>query len=397
MGYLKVKDFANFMYRNLLKLNTMKKLTSLHKGIKLAALAFASLTIHQSSFAQGDVAQLLKAGATDASKLVQAYTTPFFRGFGVGLNGGWYNTAKPHGLGRFDVTFNMNLCTVPTEDQTYDAAALGFTAIRLDNPANHIGQTLAGEINPKNNPVYVLELDNTATPVPGDKIEVARFDAPPGAGLPYSGAPTVQLAVGLIKKTEVMVRYMPTVSLGKQGDIGLVGFGLKHDIKQWIPVVSKMPFDMSAYFGYTKMNLNYGLDLKPEAGVPNKTGNNGVYADQAMDLETKSTTFGLILSKKLAILTVYGAANYQRSSTTLGLNGDYPITSFEGTVGDPNFGSKVVDKVSNPVNFTVDGANGMTGTIGARLKLLVLTFQGAYTFGKYPMVTAGVGLNIDWK
>lgn len=366
-------------------------------SLRVAVIAIASLSISNTVSAQEGVATLLKAGAGDASKLVQAYTTPFFRGFGAGLNGGWYNTAKPHGLGRFDVTFNMNLCTVPTEDQTYDAAALGFSAIRLANPTNHIGQTIAGAALPNDNPIYVLEVDNSATPVLGDKIEVARFDAPPGAGLPFSGAPTVQLAVGLIKKTEVMVRYMPTIALGEQGDIGLVGFGLKHDIKQWIPVVSKMPFDMSAYFGYTKMNLNYGLDLQAEAGVANKTGNNGVYADQAMELETKATTFGLILSKKLAILTVYGAANYQRSNTTLSLNGDYPITSFEERVGDPNFGQKVVDKVSDPVSFNVNGANGMTGTIGARLKLLVLTFQGAYTFGKYPMVTAGIGLNIDWK
>lgn len=375
----------------------MKRLTYKGMGFKIAVLAIAGFSITSTASAQGDVANLLKAGAGDASKLVQAYTTPFFRGFGAGLNGGWYNTAKPHGLGRFDVTFNLNACMVPTADQTYDASTLGFTAIRLDNPANHIGQTVAGEVTPSNNPVYVLELDNTATPIPTDKIEVARFDAPPGAGLPFSGAPTVQLAIGLIKNTEVMVRYMPTIALGDQGDIGLIGFGLKHDIKQWIPVVSKMPFDMSAYFGYTKMDLGLGLGLKPEAGVANKTGNNGVYADQAMNLQTKSTTMGLILSKKLAVLTVYGAANYQMSKTTLSLDGDYPITSFEGTVGDPNFGQKVVEKVSNPVAFTVDGANGMTGTIGARLKLLVITFQGAYTFGKYPMISAGMGINIDWK
>lgn len=375
----------------------MKNSTFLSKGTKVAALALVCLFMNERTQAQTDVATLLKGGVADASKLVQAYTTPFFRGFGAGLNGGWYNTAKPHGLGRFDITINLNAAMVPTEDQTYDASTLGFTNLKLANPANNIGQTIAGEVNPTNNPVYVLEADNSATPIPGDKIEVARFDAPPGAGLPFSGAPTAQLAIGLIKNTEVMIRYMPTIALGDAGDIGLVGFGLKHDIKQWIPGIKMMPFDMSAYFGYTKMDLSLGLDLKPEAGLDNRTGNNGVYADQAMNLNTTATTMGLILSKKLAILTFYGGLNYQMSKTTLSLDGDYPITSFEDRAGDPNFGENVVDKFSNPVNFTVNGANGATATLGMRMKLLILTFQGAYTFGKYPMATAGIGLNIDWK
>ncbi len=373
----------------------MKKFTFINKGLKIATIAIFSLGIQQQVHAQADVAELLKAGAADASKLVKAYTTPFFRGFGAGLNGGWYNTAKTHGLGRFDLTMSLNITMVPTEDQTYDVLSLGLSKLQLANNANHIAQTVAGETKPSNNPVFVLNQDNPVIGQPA--IEVARFDAPKGAGLPFSGAPTAQLAVGLIKNTEVMVRYIPTVGFGDAGDLGLFGFGVKHDIKQWIPVVNKMPFDMSAFFGYTKMDLGLGLDLKPESGVNNQTGNNGVYADQAMNLETKATTFGLILSKKLSVLTVYGGVNYQTSSTKLSLDGDYPLTSVETRVGDPNYGQKVVTKISDPVNFTVDGANGVTGTLGARLKLLIITFHGAYTFGAYPMATAGIGLNIDWK
>ena len=372
----------------------MTKLTSLKKGLKVAAMAVACLSIHQQTFAQEQVAELLKAGTADASLLVKAYTTPLFRGFGAGLNGGWYNTAKTHGLGRFDVTFALNACIVPTVDRTFDASTLGFTKLTLGNPSNHTGQTVSGSLTPNNNPEYVL---TQASPVIGaPAIEVARFSSPTGAGLPFSGAPTLQLAVGLIKNTEVIIRYAPTFSVGAL-DMGLKGFGIKHDIKQWIPVVNKLPFDMAAYFGYTKLDVNVGLGLTPDAGVATQTGNNGVYADQAMTLNTTASTFGLILSKKLLMLTVYGGANYQSSKTTLSLNGDFPITSVETRATDPNFGNKVVTKVTDPVNFDVDGANGMSATLGARLKLLVLTFQGSYTFAEYPMATFGVGINIDLK
>jgi hypothetical protein len=373
----------------------MTKLTSLKKGLKVAAIAIACLSIHQQTFAQVQVAEMLKGGVADASLLVKAYTTPFFRGFGAGLNGGWYNTAKTHGLGRFDVTLAMNACIVPTADRTYDASTLGFTKLTLGNPLNKIGQTVSGSLTPNNNPEFVL---TQASPVIGaPAIEVARFSAPTGAGLPFSGAPTVQLAVGLIKNTEVIVRYIPTVSAG-DFDMGLKGFGIKHDIKQWIPVVNKLPFDMAAYFGYTKLDVNVGLGLTPDATVPDRqTENNGEYAEQAMKLNTTASTFGLILSKKVLMLTVYGGANYQSSKTTLSLKGDFPITSVETRSTDPNYGKKVITKVTDPVNFDVDGANGMSATLGARLKLLVLTFQGSYTFAEYPMATFGVGINIDLK
>lgn len=372
----------------------MTKLTSLKKGLKVAAIAIACLSIHQQTFAQEQVAEMLKAGAADASLLVKAYTMPLFRGFGAGLNGGWYNTAKTHGLGRFDVTFALNACIVPTVDRTFDASTLGFTKLTLVTPANHIGQTVSGSLTPNNNPEFKL---TQADPLGGSSIPVAQFSAPTGAGLPFSGAPTLQLAVGLIKNTEVIIRYAPTFSVGEL-DMGLKGFGIKHDIKQWIPVVNKLPFDMAVYFGYTKLDVNVGLGLTPDATVPDRqTGNDGVYADQAMTLNTTASTFGLILSKKVLMLTVYGGANYQSSKTTLSLNGDFPITSVETRSTDPNYGKRVITKVTDPVNFDVDGANGMSATLGARLKLLVLTFQGSYTFAEYPMATFGVGINIDLK
>lgn len=374
----------------------MKKLTSLKKGLKVAALVIASFSIHQESFAQAQVAELMRAGVDDGSILIKAYTTPLLRGFGAGLNGGWYNTAKTHGLGRFDITFNLNLCLIPTVDKTYDASTLGFKALTLANPANKIGQTISGSLLPTNNPIYVLSIDNPTTPDPVDKIELANFSAPAGVSLPISGAPTLQASVGLIKNTEVMVRYMPNISLGDM-DMGLMGFGVKHDIKQWIPVVSKLPFDMSAYFGYTKLNVDVALDLKADAGVPNQTENNGNYDPQSMSLETKATTLGLILSKKLLMLTFYGAANYQMSNTNVMLKGDFPVNTLETRAGNPNEGARVVSKVTNPVNFNVDGANGMSATLGARLKLLIMTIQAGYTFSEYPMATVGIGLNIDLK
>lgn len=374
----------------------MKLNSYIKKGIFISTVAIAGMSIAPQANAQDDVAKLMQAGVADAGKLVDAYMSPFLKGFGAGLNGGWYNTAKPHGLGRFDVTVNLNAVFIPDADKLFDATTLGFSKLQVKTGTGPNAATVAGEESIANNAVYQLYMDNPATP--GTQILVSEFASPQGTGLAYSGAPTAQLSIGLIKKTEVMVRYMPTIALGDAGDVGLFGFGLKHDIKQWIPVVDKLPFDMSAYFGYTKFNLDLGLGLAPEAGVPNKTGNtNNDYSNQMLNVETRATTFGLILSKKLAILTAYAGLNYQTSTSTIALNGNYPLTEVEDRVGDANFGQKVVNGYKDPINFDVEGANGMSATLGARLKLLILTLQGSYTFAEYPYATVGVGLNIDWK
>ena len=373
----------------------MKKLTSIHKSIKVAAIAFAALSLHQTTFAQSQVSEMIKAGGADASKLVGAYMGPTLKGFGAGMNSGWYNTAKTHGLGRFDVTFSLNAVFIPDAGKTFDASTLGLSSnLQIKAGTGPMATTLAGSSSASNNPVYQLYADNPA-PLTGQTM-VSEFSSPQGMGVAYSGAPTVQLAVGLIKNTEVMVRYIPTVSLGEFGEIGLTGFGVKHSIKQWIPVIDKLPFDFSGYFGYTKFNSNKALNLKP-ANANNFSGiANSDFSNQEFNFETKATTFGLILSKKVALLTVYGAVNYQTSTTKLDLKGNYPITVLETQAG-PNFGTKVNGNIENPVSVTVDGANGVNATLGARVKLLILTINGSYTFAEYPVASLGIGLNLDWK
>jgi hypothetical protein len=374
----------------------MKANIYLKKSLGVLALSISSMAISSNAVAQDQVGQMMKAGVADAGKLVDAYMSPLMKGFGAGLNGGWYNTAKPHGLGRFDLTLSFNAAFVPDEDKIFNAANLGFSQLRIKAGTGPNAATVSGEESLAGNAVYELY---AANPVAGGPdILVTEFASPQGTGLPYSGAPTAQLAVGLVKNTEVMVRYMPTISLGESGDVGLFGFGVKHDIKQWIPVVDKLPFDLSAYFGYTKFNLDKSIELAPESGKPNKTGNTITdFSNQSLNVETKATTFGLLLSKKVAILTVYSGLNYQTSTSTLAMNGNYPITELEARAGDPNFGNEVINGYANPLKFDVEGANGFTGTLGARLKLLIFTLNGAYTFGQYPYASLGLGINVDLK
>ena len=66
------------------------------------------------AFSQFDNTDFLRSIPSDGVKYLQAYVSPWANAFGAGLNGGWYNTAKPHKLGGFDITINASMGIVPT-------------------------------------------------------------------------------------------------------------------------------------------------------------------------------------------------------------------------------------------------------------------------------------------
>ena len=39
---------------------------------------------------------------------------------GSGLNGGWYNTAKSHSLGGFDITAGLHIISIPNSAETFN-------------------------------------------------------------------------------------------------------------------------------------------------------------------------------------------------------------------------------------------------------------------------------------
>ena len=63
----------------------------------------------------------------------------WLRSFGAGLNSGWYNTAKPHSLGGFDLTFTLNTVIIPNSAETFNIGDAGGTIFKsTENEASTI-------------------------------------------------------------------------------------------------------------------------------------------------------------------------------------------------------------------------------------------------------------------
>jgi hypothetical protein len=323
---------------------------------KLNIIIALFLLISTISKSQDVVQEFLTSATNDSQQLMEGYLAPFGNWLGSGLNAGWYNTAKPHTFPGFDVTAGVHFIT-PNNEAMFFTPDLEILVI--DPLSNQEIPTFLGS----KDGVGIGYYD-------GNNIFQEIFKSP--GGINHNSAvpmPYLQGSIGIIKDTEILFRYAPKIDL-QDLEVGHWGVGLKHGIKQWIPGVKKLPFDLSVVGGFSKLN---GITAFNSEG-------------QNLKLDVMAFNSNIILSKKIAGFTPYIGLGYQLSKSTLKLNGTY-------TAYDVESSSDVT--ITDPINMTFGGVNGFKTNMGARLKLLLFTIHVDWTMAEYNIFTVGIGLNSD--
>uniref|UniRef100_A0A7V2ZMG0 Uncharacterized protein n=1 Tax=Ignavibacterium album TaxID=591197 RepID=A0A7V2ZMG0_9BACT len=141
---------------------------------------------------------------------------------------------------------------------------------------------------------------------------------------------------GSLFDTELMLRYFPTL---KFDDLkaGLFGFGLKHEVSRYFPL---LPLDISVQLLYNTLLIE------------NKTNDPTDY----VKFNSKNFAFNVHASKSIGVLIVYGGLQYESS----GLDVSYYFKDPDGVY--PSLAGKVYD-------LSVDGENHFRLTLGSALKL----------------------------
>jgi len=335
---------------------------------RIACLLFTTVLflsgIHPTQAQLAGLDKLLQAGKEDANTLMGPYLAPFMRGFGYGLANGWYNTGAAHETLGFDLTISATAAYIPSSDLFYNVLDLNLQEIDIVNPRDGLVPTVFG--------------DDLITPQYSFKTAPAlTFEGPTGLnfkqtiGGNYVPTPTVQLGIGLPKGITLKGRYMPNIDAG-DFKARFWGVAVQHDIKQYMGPVDKIPFDLTVLVGFTRFHSDLKL-----SGVINDGGAN----NQHGLIKANAWTYQIIISKKLSVVTFYGAVGGNTIRSNVQILGTYVLTN-PGvvTLEDP------VDQLYK------DG--GIRGTLGMRLKLGPITLHGDYTFQKYNALTAGIGVSV---
>jgi hypothetical protein len=351
------------------------------KSIKRYLLLVTCIMIGATSVvvAQDLSAELSRVGTLN----VKNYVNPIFNGFAADLNSGFYHSADLHGVLGFDVGVKVGFSLITASDKKYDF--ITPDSIGIKNPAN-LAQTIslkAGRdydavvsgvptaVGDKNTKFYVKMIRATGT-TPEDIVKQGIYDnlitqhgsnnlfqIPNGFDLPAVPLPMPQAAIGLPFGLEVIIRFIPTVSAGNVGNFNYMGFGLRYNVDQWVPM---LPLDVAVHFMTQKMYFK----SKDDKDIFNASG----------------TAYGVEVSKKLLFLTVYGGFQLEKATFTL--------SQIDGKFTTP-------DGTETPFTIpetTFEGQNKSRATLGLRLLLAVVNLHAEYSFAKTPVAAIGVGISL---
>jgi len=351
--------------------------------------------------AQGDISNVFKAGG-DLNQVATGYIKPLGVGFATGMGSNWYSTASTHKTLGFDITVKAGAIFVPTSDQTFDLTTLSKNLVP-DGGAK-TAPTFAGS-----GKGVGLTLYSPSTTINGTSIgpqKLTSLTTPDGVSNIF---PTVcvQGSIGLPLKTELTVRYLPKLPL-QSVNCSLWGVGIKHDIKQWIPGISLLPFSLSVMAAYTKFDMDYSFDNKitPALLTNNPTeldaaAKSIVYSNsnQGFGISSTSLMANVLISKDLLFFTPYLGLGFSQNNFHFGFNGDYPYLSSINqpkTIATTTTPRTVVYNVSNLNNpVQLDYNTFMPGaTVGFKLNFVILHINAQYTFQQYPVASLGLGLGI---
>ncbi|MBI5010336.1 MAG: hypothetical protein HZB98_11970, partial [Bacteroidia bacterium] len=274
--------------------------------------AFLSL-ISIVSYSQLDNIDFLRSAPSDGAKFLQAYIAPWTNAFGAGLSSGWYNTAKPHKFGGFDITTVFNVAMVPASDDKFDVSKIGLST-------SLSGTGMTSSISGPNQIGPVMSYKSGG-------YTLASFNTPPGTNWKIIPVPVAQVGIGLPLGTEIKARFIPKLNI-KDGDISLWGVGVLHSITQYFPGDKLLPFDISVFGGYTKLEGNIPLNLKPDLSVsqnyasPYNTSN--AFDDQNLNTVVTGLNLSAIASLNLPVVTFYGGLGYSKSKTAMKFSGNFP-------------------------------------------------------------------------
>lgn len=339
------------------------------------------------AYSQGNVTEFIKAGPDDAGKLFQAYLDPFAMALGDGLNNGWFYTAKTHDRFGFDFSMSISAIKVPQSAKTFDIGQISLSHVKLDNPSQSVAPTVAGSetSGPR------LNIPNPSNP----SETILSFNSPEGMGMDVIPVPVAQLGIGLLPHTDILVRYVPKLRFEQEENseedvkVGMVGFGAKHQFKDWIPGLKQLPFDASVFAAYSNITAKTGIDFGPSDYDYN------VHVDdyeqdenQQLDIRINTLKIGLVLSKKIGFLTLFGGIGNSSSDSKVDLLGRYPVIT--GVVD----GKAVIEDEIDPIKLRFKSSN-LSLDAGFSTQFSFFNFFASVNKAEYMSFNAGLSLSVN--
>ena len=299
----------------------------------------------------GEIRAFLESGEANANKLAEAYTSPLPTGLSTALNSGWATGAAPTKKLGFSIQVRAAFAAVPSSGTTFDANELGLENVTVTGSSSN---TISGG---SGSGQTISDLSNSYS-----------FSIPGGTGVDIVPAAMIQGNVGLIKGTDITVRYIPETDIGDYGSISVVGAGIKHGLNQWLPGGKLLPVDISVMAAFSQTDLNATISSS---------------AEQFVNTTTETFVFNALVGKTLPFISAYAGVGFQTGTFNLDMLGDYTIES-----------NGISQNYNDPVSFSSDSDAAIHALAGAQFKLAIFRIFAEVTLAEYTTYNAGIGIGL---
>lgn len=272
--------------------------------------------------------------------LLKGYTQPLITSFGTATGSGLYHTAKPHKLLGFDIGVKAMWVTVPAIAKTFEAKVL---ALSHSGDTQWVTKTTATIFGKKGR-------DTVVAPTGYYPVIPAL---PGGLDLPGFPFAMPQLSVGLVKGTEIMVRYIPIPVQG--ANVQIFGSGLKLGLNQLLNL-KLLPVDVAIQGGYQIFNIG---DI----------------------IKSSTVSINTHTSKTFLVLTPYVGLGWEKTKMNFEYLFEYKFPWQQSPQQDT-------------IKVTYTGENTFRAVLGVSLKLSMLLIHADYNLTNYPSFNGGIGFSL---
>jgi hypothetical protein len=308
----------------------------------------------------------------DAQTYLNHYMNPAMQGFMYDFNNAWYTTGKTHKKWGFDLTISGTASMIPETDQTFVFNPSEYNYLSLSGSNTTLPTAAGGETNAQ------LTATNENGSITFNALEGLGNEWPEDFFIPISiPSPMVQVGLGLPTKTDVKLRWVPTIHRNEV-TFGLVGLGAQHDLTQYFDIIDKVPgLSISVLGAFTNAHVDY---------LPKDTGVAG--QNQKLEMRINTYTLQAIGDLDVKFVNFYLGMGYTAGKTNLDALGTYQYDFNNDGVYNTD-DETIVDPLQ--MAFTM---SGFKTTAGVRFNLGPVKLFADYTLQKYNALTAGLAISI---
>lgn len=301
----------------------------------------------------------------DALLYSKQYLIPATDGAVYQASSAWMNSAKRKKDWQISVGLHGNTFKVPNSDRSFIINNSDFKFLKLQGTATSAEvPTALG-----NDDTFVLVGD-----LGGQEV---RLKTPKGVNQEFITYPYLDFSFALPSGSEIIGRFSNKTDL-KRGDYQVYGFGLKHNLSQYFPVLENKKIYISAMSFYSNEDISFDfLDVNTAYGNLGINNLNGI---------VDTYHYQLSVSKEIKKFEILGSFIVNTSDF------NYVVSGEKGAIENLIPAQYIINQLLDTIQKR---KTNYIGELAVNYSFRDFNFLSAFAFGKFMNFNAGISYKVN--